>query len=70
LQADTEVDITITESFAMLPAASVSGWYFAHPQSRYFGVGQIGEDQLQAYANAKEMPLDEARRWLAPSLRD
>ncbi len=69
LEADSEVDITITESFAMLPAASVSGWYFAHPESRYFGVGQIDEDQLQAYAKQKQMPLDEARRWLAPSLR-
>jgi len=70
LQADAEVDIIITESFAMLPAASVSGWYFAHPTSRYFGVGQIDEDQLQAYAAEKGMPLNEARRWLAPSLRN
>ncbi len=69
LQADSEVDIDITESFAMLPAASVSGWYFAHPQSRYFGIGQIDEDQLNAYAAQKDMPLNEARRWLAPSLR-
>ncbi len=68
LEADSRADISITGSFAMLPAASVSGWYFAHPQSRYFGVGQIDEDQLQAYAKRKDMPLDEARRWLAPSL--
>jgi 5-methyltetrahydrofolate--homocysteine methyltransferase len=69
LEADSRADISITESFAMLPAASVSGWYFAHPQSRYFGVGQIDQDQLEAYAAQKDMPLEEARRWLAPSLR-
>ena len=69
LEPDSRAGISITESFAMLPAASVSGWYFAHPQSQYFGVGQIDEDQLQAYAKQKGMPLDEARRWLAPSLR-
>ncbi len=69
LEPDSKAGISITESFAMLPAASVSGWYFAHPQSQYFGVGQIDEDQLQAYAKQKGMPLDEARRWLAPSLR-
>jgi len=70
LQAESNTGISITESFAMLPAASVSGWYFAHPQSQYFGVGQIAEDQLIAYAKQKNMPLDQARRWLAPSLRE
>lgn len=69
LEADSRADISITESFAMLPAASVSGWYFAHPKSQYFGVGQIDQDQLEAYAGQKDMPLEEARRWLAPSLR-
>jgi 5-methyltetrahydrofolate--homocysteine methyltransferase len=69
LQADSTAGISITESFAMLPAASVSGWYFAHPQSQYFGVGQIDEDQLCEYARQKAMPLEETRRWLAPSLR-
>ena len=70
LQPDSSAGIRITESFAMLPAASVSGWYFAHPQSQYFGVGQIGEDQLREYARQKNMPLTDAWRWLAPSLRE
>jgi 5-methyltetrahydrofolate--homocysteine methyltransferase len=70
LQADLTAGISITESFAMLPAASVSGWYFAHSRSQYFGVGQIDEDQLREYARQKAMPLEEARRWLAPSLRN
>ncbi len=60
--------ITLTESLAMYPASSVSGWYFAHPESKYFGVGKIGEDQLNDYAKRKGMPLDEARRWLSPVL--
>ncbi len=68
LEADSKVGISITESFAMLPAASVSGWYFAHPQSQYFGVGKIDEDQLAQYADLKGMDIKEARRWLAPSL--
>ena len=68
LEPDDKADIIITESFAMLPAASVSGWYFAHPESRYFGVGLIDEDQLSAYAEAKQMDIRDARRWLAPSL--
>ena len=60
--------ITLTEHFAMLPAASVSGLYFAHPDSRYFTVGRLGRDQVQAYAARKAMPLAEVERWLAPNL--
>ncbi len=60
----------LTESFAMWPAASVSGYYFAHPRSRYPNVGLIGEDQLADYARRKDIPLDEARLWLAPNLPD
>jgi 5-methyltetrahydrofolate--homocysteine methyltransferase len=60
--------ITITESFAMYPTAAVSGWYFSHPGSHYFPLGKIDLDQLQSYAARKRMPLEEARRWLAPSL--
>ncbi|MEE9448092.1 MAG: vitamin B12 dependent-methionine synthase activation domain-containing protein, partial [Arenicellales bacterium] len=70
LQADDEIGISITESFAMLPAASVSGWYFAHPDSQYFGIGQIDEDQVVEYAKQKNMDLPVMRRWLAPSMRD
>ncbi len=60
--------ITLTESLAMYPASSVSGWYFANPESKYFGVGKISEDQLNDYAERKGMPLNEARRWLSPIL--
>jgi 5-methyltetrahydrofolate--homocysteine methyltransferase len=63
-----EVGITLTESAAMLPAASVSGLYFAQPDARYFSVGRIGRDQLASYAQRKQMPLEEAERWLAPNL--
>jgi 5-methyltetrahydrofolate--homocysteine methyltransferase len=60
--------IELTESCAMWPPASVSGWYFSHPQSRYFQIGRIGEDQLQDYARRKGWSRDEAARWLAPIL--
>ena len=60
--------ITLTESLAMSPASSVCGWYFAHPGSKYFGVGKIGEDQLKEYAERKEMSLEEATKWLRPVL--
>ncbi|MCB9307763.1 MAG: methionine synthase [Lewinellaceae bacterium] len=60
--------ITLTESFAMYPAAAVSGWYFSHPESKYFGLGQIGKDQVEDYARRKGMSLQEAERWLAPVL--
>jgi len=68
LDAEAATGIRLTESFAMYPAASVSGWYFAHPQARYFAVGTIGADQLEDYARRKGMTLPEARRWLAPIL--
>jgi 5-methyltetrahydrofolate--homocysteine methyltransferase len=60
--------IHLTESFAMTPAASVSGLYFAHPQAKYFAVGKLGPDQVADYATRKAMPLPEAERWLAPNL--
>ena len=60
--------ITITESFAMLPTASVSGLYFSHPGSAYFGTGKIGRDQVESYAARKGMQVHEAERWLAPVL--
>jgi 5-methyltetrahydrofolate--homocysteine methyltransferase len=60
--------ITLTESYAMWPASSVSGFYFSHPQSQYFAVGKIARDQVGDYARRKNMPLDEAERWLAPAL--
>jgi 5-methyltetrahydrofolate--homocysteine methyltransferase len=60
--------VRLTENFAMWPAASVSGLYFAHPASRYFAVGRIGRDQVERYAVRKGMTLAEAERWLAPNL--
>jgi 5-methyltetrahydrofolate--homocysteine methyltransferase len=68
LEVEKKTGIRLTESFAMYPAASVSGWYFAHPQSKYFGLGQIGKDQVEDYARRKGMLLSEAERWLAPVL--
>ena len=62
------VGITLTESFAMLPAASVSGLFLGHPEARYFNVGKIGEDQLVAYAARKGIDVEEARRWLGVNL--
>ena len=58
----------LTESFAMLPASSVSGLYFAHPESRYFNVGRLGRDQVEDYAARKGMTVEEAERWLSPNL--
>jgi 5-methyltetrahydrofolate--homocysteine methyltransferase len=68
LDAEAATGIRLTESFAMYPAASVSGWYFSHPEARYFAVGPIGTDQLEDYARRKGIPVPEARRWLAPNL--
>ncbi|MBU6468047.1 MAG: methionine synthase [Betaproteobacteria bacterium] len=60
--------MTLTESFAMLPTAAVSGFYFSHPDSRYFAVGKLDRDQIMSYAQRKHMPLEEVERWLAPNL--
>ena len=68
LDATARTDIALTESYAMTPAAAVSGWYFSHPESRYFGVGKIDEDQLQSYAERKQVSVEEARRLLTPNL--
>lgn len=68
LGGEEATGIQLTESLAMYPAASVCGWYFAHPDSKYFGVGKIEKDQLEDYAKRKGMSLDEATRWLRPIL--
>ena len=62
------VSISLTESCAMMPAASVSGLYLGHPEARYFTVGRIGRDQVEAYATRKQQPVDEVERWLTPNL--
>lgn len=68
LNATEAVGIQLTESMAMYPASSVSGFYLAHPESRYFGLGKIGKDQVSDYAARKEMPIEDLERWLAPVL--
>ncbi len=68
LDAESQTGISLTESFAMLPAASVSGFYFSHPESQYFGIGKVSKDQVEDYAKRKGVTLEEAERWLAPSL--
>jgi 5-methyltetrahydrofolate--homocysteine methyltransferase len=70
LDAEARAGISLTESFAMLPPASVCGYYFWRPEARYFGIGRIGRDQLEDYARRKGWSLDEAARWLAPNLDD
>ncbi|NPE67018.1 methionine synthase [Dickeya dadantii] len=68
LDVDNTVGMTLTESYAMWPGASVSGWYFSHPDSKYFAVAQIQRDQVEDYAVRKQMPVEEIERWLAPNL--
>jgi len=68
LGAEVRGGVTLTESFAMLPAASVSGLYFAHPQAKYFAVGKINRDQVEDYASRKKLSVSDMERWLAPNL--
>jgi 5-methyltetrahydrofolate--homocysteine methyltransferase len=68
LAATENAGIELTENFAMWPAAAVSGWYFSHPQAKYFSTGKITRDQVEALASRKGMPLEELERWLAPVL--
>jgi len=68
LKAEDNANMHLTESLAMLPAASVSGFYFAHPQARYFGLGKISKDQVEDYAIRKQMPLEDVERWLGPNI--
>jgi 5-methyltetrahydrofolate--homocysteine methyltransferase len=70
LKATDNAGIRLTESLAMYPASSVCGWYFSHPKSQYFGVGKIGQDQLDNYAERKkeELSKEEIEKWLSPNL--
>ena len=68
LDAENKIGLRLTESYAMYPTAAVSGFYFAHPQSRYFGLGKITKDQVEDYATRKGMSLEEAEKWLSPNL--
>lgn len=69
LDASNAIGVDLTEHFAMMPAASVSGFYFSHPDSRYFGIGKIDKDQVEHYAGRKQISVEEAERWLSPVLR-
>lgn len=68
LKVTETTGITITESYAMFPTAAVSGWYFSHPESKYFGIGKIAKDQVQHYSERKGMTFAEMEKWLAPVL--
>jgi len=68
LDVEASIGLRLTESFAMYPTAAVSGFYFSHPDARYFSVGSIGRDQLESYARRKGVSVSDAERWLAPNL--
>ena len=68
LDATEQTGVSLTEHFAMIPAASVSGFYFSHPESTYFGIGKIEKDQVESYAKRKGMSVEEVERWLQPNL--
>jgi 5-methyltetrahydrofolate--homocysteine methyltransferase len=68
LDVDAAIDLRLTESFAMFPTAAVSGFYFSHPDARYFSVGQLSRDQVESYAGRKGMTVAEVERWLSPNL--
>ncbi|GAB2767101.1 methionine synthase [Salinimicrobium soli] len=70
LKVEENIGVKLTESLAMWPAASVSGYYFSHPEARYFGVGKIKEDQVQDFARRKEISFEEAEKWLRPNIAD
>ena len=68
LLAAADAGLELTETYATMPGASVSGIYFAHPEARYFSVGRIGRDQVEDYAGRKGIAVEEAERWLRPNL--
>ncbi|WP_417461337.1 methionine synthase [Kordiimonas sp.] len=70
LDAEAEAGIKLTESFAMMPTAAVSGYYFAHPEAHYFGVGKVGEDQVAEYAERRGVDVEQIKRWIRPNLAD
>jgi 5-methyltetrahydrofolate--homocysteine methyltransferase len=70
LQVEERIGVTLTESMAMWPAASVSGYYFAHPESKYFGLGKIKADQVEDYAQRRGVSVEVAHKWLAPNVAD
>ena len=70
LQVENRIGVKLTDSLAMWPASSVSGYYFANPEAKYFGLGKIKEDQVADFAERKEITLEKATKWLAPNIAD
>ncbi|WP_027077359.1 methionine synthase [Maribacter antarcticus] len=70
LEVEENIGVTLTESLAMWPAASVSGYYFGNPEAKYFGLGKIKGDQVEDFANRKEIELEKAKKWLAPNIAE
>ena len=70
LDAEKNVGVTLTESLAMYPAASVSGWYFSHPEAKYFGLGKIKIDQVEGLSKRKKIDVSIMKKWLSPNLED
>ena len=68
MDVEKNTGITLTDSLAMVPTAAVSGLYFSHPQSHYFGIGKINKEQVEDYAKRKGMKFEEAEKWLGPNL--
>ena len=68
LDVENAIGVKLTESLAMWPASSVSGYYFANEKSKYFGLGNINEDQLEDYAKRRNIDIEKARKWLSPNL--
>ena len=68
LDVEANIGLQLTESYAMYPTAAVSGFYFAHPDAKYFAVGKVDRDQIKSYAKRKAWSIAEAERWLAPNL--
>ena len=70
LDVKNNIGLELTESYAMMPAAAVSGWYFGHPDAKYFNTGKIAPDQVESLAQRKGMALADLQRWLTPVLID
>ena len=68
LDVEASIGLRLTESYAMYPTAAVSGFYFSHPDARYFAVGKVGRDQVESYAERKGLSLEQAEKYLAPNL--
>jgi len=68
LEVEQNIELRLTESYAMFPTAAVSGFYFSHPEACYFSVGKVGRDQVSSLAERKKLPQREIERWLAPNL--